>query len=550
MKRIGILLFTLLSFGVAFAADLPDNVYFRAMKDEMQRSLEQLRLEDHPAPYYISYWLTHMYDVEIEASLGALVPSLYNAQDDGYMEATVFVSVGSDQQDSLGFVDTEWGYRRAEWGLGLFNAQTFLGYGTLRQRLWWLTDRAYLQAANLYQQKQNYKQKKNILSSLPDVVPSPSAQFVEKITPWTQPDIKGIQETVRQISALGKELPFVENFTANLLFKREDRYFLNSRGSFGQYIVPWQRMKLRVTFRQSDGKTSSMNYTFWLKDDSPAEMARARQEAQNLLARVRQAYAAPDGEAYVGPVLLKPRAAAAFLEESILRDLGKSKPLLLAYADEDKGAGKWYKKRHVRASTSLLTLYDRPLQRTFEGVSLARFFPLDDEGVAAENLTLVKDGYIQDLPLTQRPLLASHRSNGHAYIASQYGPREGLTNVFVEPKLIWTDQQMEEKLLSRCRELNLPYGYILHDDSPSGDLGIERIYTADGRKETVLNLKWDGNFASPRDLRNVLAVGGKSELVSNFSDKVIITPSILLQEAELVPQEHKPHRKPFLARPK
>ncbi len=546
MKRIGILLFTLLSFGVAFAADLPDNVYFRSMKDEMQRSLEQLRLADQPTPYYMSYWLTHAHDVTIEASLGTLAPNLYDPQDDGYVETMVFVSVGSDQQDSLGFADTEWGY----YHLGLVDGSGLSGYGALRQQWWWLTNWAYVQATNLYQQKQNYKQKKNILSSLPDVVPSPSAQFVEKITPWTQPDIKGMQETVRQISALGKELPFVENFTANLLFRRNDWYFLNSRGSFAQYIDPWHRMNLTVTFRQPDGKISSADYTFWLKDDSPAEMARARQEAQNWLARVRRAYAAPDGEAYVGPVLLKPRAAASFLGKSILRDLEKSKPLLLAFADEDEGAGKWYKKRHVRASTSLLTLYDRPSQRTFEGIPLTMFFPVDGEGVAAEDLTLVKDGYIQDLPLTQRPLSASHRSNGHARVSNEYGPRENLTNVFVEPKFIWTDQQMEEKLLERCRELNLPYGYILYAEDPSGDLGIERIYTADGRKETVLNLKWDGNFASPRDLRSVLAVGGKSELASNFYKDVVITPSILLQEVELVPQEHKPHRKPFLARPK
>ena len=162
----------------------------------------------------------------------------------------------------------------------------------------------------------------------------------------------------------------------------------------------------------------------------------------------------------------------------------------------------------------------------------------------------MQHGHVKEFPLTQRPLGKNHRSNGHAQISQLYGPREDLTNVFVESTETWTDEQMEEKLLARCRELGLEYGYILHEPNPSGDLGIERIYTKDGRKETVLNLKWDGNFFTQRDLRSVLAVGGKAKLAENFYNKVIVTPSVLMSEVELVPQEHKPHRQPFISKPK
>ena len=288
----------------------------------------------------------------------------------------------------------------------------------------------------------------------------------------------------------------------------------------------------------------------WLPDVSVSEMARARQYAQDFLDRIEQAHGAKSGTAYTGPVLLKPKAAARMLDESVLKDLVNTKPLLLAYTDNDKNAGKLYQKRSVRVSTNLLSIYDRPLTRSFEGIPLARFMPVDDEGVAAQNLTLIANGFVQDFPLTQRPLNKQHRSNGHAALSRIYGPREELTNVFVEPKEQWTDAQMEEKLRDHCRELGLEYGYILHDEDPAGDLGIERIYTADGRKETILNLQWDGNFFTQRDLRSVLAVGGKKELVDNYSDVVRIVPSILLEEAELVPQEHKPHRQPFVHRPR
>ena len=532
-----------LATGWGMAATLPDNMYFRAMKDEMQRNLKQLRLKGHPNPYYISYRLEHGKRLNIAANMGALVPAVYDPRDKGSITATAFVSVGSDKQDGLGFSD-------GERSSGLPDNSVWPSYYAIRQGLWQLTDEAYLKAVDLYEKKMAYKQKKNIQDPLPSVMPSTPAQVVQLEEPSVWPDVERLKTEVEQISALGKSLPFVESFDANLYIAQWNIYYLNSRGAFTQHAYWVFRFSIEALFRQTDGKQSNKSTVMWLPDVSVSEMARARQYAQDFLDRIEQAHGAKSGTAYTGPVLLKPKAAARMLDESVLKDLVNTKPLLLAYTDNDKNAGKLYQKRSVRVSTNLLTIYDRPLTRSFEGIPLARFMPVDDEGVAAQNLTLIANGFVQDFPLTQRPLNKQHRSNGHAALSRIYGPREELTNVFVEPKEQWTDAQMEEKLRDHCRELGLEYGYILHDEDPAGDLGIERIYTADGRKETILNLQWDGNFFTQRDLRSVLAVGGKKELVDNYSDVVRIVPSILLEEAELVPQEHKPHRQPFVHRPR
>ncbi len=535
--------------GTAAANALPDNIYFRAMNDEMQRALTELRLKDHPAPYYISYWLFHDYYWEFSADMGTLVPQVYDPNDQGSWSAEVFVSVGSDQKDGLGFADAEmgsWQYNQAEMPHG-YPAP---GYDSIRHHLWQLTDRAYVQAADLYKKKLAYKQKKNISDTLPDVVPAKPASFVEDIVPFVQPDVSFMKQQVQAWSALGKTLSYMEKFEWSIKVRHKDWYFLNSRGALSQYSTPSVQVYGTAEFRQPDGKRSSAQVTWWLKDASAEQLARAQEKVQEFLGRVKQSYGAVSGEAYIGPVLLKPTAAANFMWRAVLGQMRNSKPWLLAYSDDDETAGKLYKKRSLRVSTDLLTVYDRPLARDFEGVSLSRFRPVDGEGVAAEELTLVQNGHVKDFPLTQRPLGKNHHSNGHAQIEQLYGPREDLTNVFVTPTESLSDEQMEEKLRTRCRELGLPYGYILHTPNPSGDLGIERIYTQDGRKETVLNLKWDGNFFTQRDLRSVLAVGGKMELAENYSDTVIITPSVLMSEVELVPQEHKPHRKPFIAKPK
>ena len=534
---------------VAVAKPLPDNIYFRAMNDEMQRAIKELRLKDHPDPYYIAYWLRRNYNWEVEADMGTLTPLVYDPADQGRWTAETFVSVGSDKQDGLGFSDTEpfsWQLRQAE----LPQGYPAPGYDSIRQYLWWLTDTAYVQAANLYKKKKSYKQKKNIHDTLPDVMPAKPAYFVEDIVPFVHPDVTVLQRSVKEWSSLGKTLPYMEKFRWKIDVRHTDWYYLNSRGAVAQYSYPAVWVYGTAEFRQPDGKVSTTHVTWWLKDTSEEELTRTHERVEEFLAQIKQAYGAKSGEAYVGPVLLKPGAAAQFVWNAVLSQMRNSKPWLLTYSDDDKEAGKLYKKQHLRVSTDLLTMYDRPLLREFEGITLSRFRPVDAEGVAAENLTLVQNGHVKDFPLTQRPLTKNHRSNGHAQISQLYGPREDLTNVFIEPTETWTDEQMEEKLLARCRELGLEYGYILHEPNPSGDLGIERIYTKDGRKETVLNLKWDGNFFTQRDLRSVLAVGGKAKLAENFYNKVIVTPSVLMSEVELVPQEHKPHRQPFIAKPK
>lgn len=531
------------------AVTLPDNMYFRAMNDEMQRSLAQLRLKDHPTPYYLVYQLSHFRRLNIAADMGTVAPAIYDPSAQDSILTAVFISVGSDKQDGLGFSDAEpysWNYYDAQ----LAHEFTYPSYEAIRQRLWKLTDKAYLQAADLYKKKKVYKAQKNIQDVLPDVVAEQPAQWVDDIPAFTWPDTERLQTYMQRISVLGKNLPYVEQFRANLMILQRNIYFLNSRGAVAQYQLPMYKVDVRAVFRQPDGKVANASTVLWLKDVSDPEMERALEEGQSFAARIKAAYGAKNGEAYIGPVLLKPQAASRFLSRAVLLDMQDSKPWLLSYADDDKSAGLLYKKRALRVSTDLLTMYDYPRLRQFQGVPLARFAPVDDEGVATQDLTLVENGHAKDFPLSQRPLTKGHHSNGHGFISYLYGPRERLTNIWIEPKETWTDEQMEEKLRARCRELGLEYGYILHQAEPDGDLGIERIYTADGRKETVLNLKWDGNFFTQRDLRGVLAVGGKQQLAENFDDWVVITPSVLMEEVELVPKEHKPHRKPFIAKPK
>ena len=73
MKYIlSIILFFLLA-GSLSAQNEQDQVIFKAMQDEMQRSKEQLMLPGMQKPYYLSYTLGRTHQFEVVGALGVLL---------------------------------------------------------------------------------------------------------------------------------------------------------------------------------------------------------------------------------------------------------------------------------------------------------------------------------------------------------------------------------------------------------------------------------------------------------------------------------------------
>ncbi|HYW69213.1 MAG TPA: hypothetical protein VE960_06370, partial [bacterium] len=60
---------------LALTAAAQDDVLFRAMQDELDRSMTDLRIEGMDPPYFLSYRLQDNEVVQVEARYGALVSS-------------------------------------------------------------------------------------------------------------------------------------------------------------------------------------------------------------------------------------------------------------------------------------------------------------------------------------------------------------------------------------------------------------------------------------------------------------------------------------------
>ncbi|MBP5403499.1 MAG: hypothetical protein J6Y17_00225 [Elusimicrobiaceae bacterium] len=557
MKKILYVAVLLGLFNTAGATKLPENMYFKAMKQEMDRSLKKLRHPGSPKPFYIAYKLEnlHLYPT-VAALLGASYPS---RKRDDVLSAYAWVDVGNAHQDSMGYVHDAYYAQHA------YRARRMVeipkGYEAIRQNLWQLTDQAYVFATEVFEQKQAYLRTKaaDSKTQLPDFVPQKQSSYIQEIQPAPVMDEKQLTQWVEKFSARGKQYPFLEQFYLSITPVQREVYYLNSLGGFYQVAFLSMHVQWKAKLRNKDGFKQTRTKTFWLPlgEDTEKWEEFLSDRTQEFLDDLQTIYDAIPGQNYLGPVLLASQAAGPFLESVFVKNIQNLKKLLPEDAETLEKSGSFNDKLNQRVISNVIDLYDRPDWDMYDGWPLGGFMPVDDEGVAAQTLQLTQNGKLVDLPRSSRPLEKGAHSNGHARLTPTSLPRERLTNLFVEARAPKTWEELQEELIQKCKELGLEYGYILYD-FPTGDdktlAWVQRLYV-DGKTEPVYGLQV--NDLTPRALRDIRAAGDKAFVMHTapglfkevLPTQSIISPALLLEELELSPDNKKADQKPFVPKP-
>ena len=407
-------------------------------------------------------------------------------------------------------------------------------------------------ASDAYVQKQAYKRQKALPDTLPDVTPAPQAAVFEDAGEFSLPDMKKWEETVKKLSAKGKDLSWIENFTVSFKIEREETYYLNSLG--GAYQIPFTKtdLKLKARFRNQDGYLQEAEDTIQLSGfDAPDEKA-LEEKTDAFLVDAAQMYNAYKAEAYLGPVLFRPAAAAQFVQQQFVWNVENVKPLLSNRYENDESSGLFRDKKGMRVISNVVDVIDKPLLREYQGKPLV-FMPVDDEGVPSQNLQLTSQGRLRVLPQTRRPLGENHQSNGHARMNFYTYPRESLTNTFVEPKMPLSEKELEEEFLAVCQDWELEYCYQIDVyENINGSLVNRawRVYAQDGRKVPAFGLDLRNLYS--RSLRDIIAAGDDKEVIyfqRAYGPSTIVSPSLLLEEIEILPSDVKPDKPPFIDKP-
>lgn len=206
---------------------------FKVMREEITRAKERLQIEGEARPYFISYTLADIDNVNIEADLGALTGSSRKRS----RPLTVEVRIGDYKIDNSKAekeryaFDIDIGDVIAERMLERCCAPLDDDPDKLRHLLWLATDMKYKKAIYDYKKKKSALALKEEEDERPDDFsqerPTVSVGKVFRL----KLDKKGWEEKIRGLSSHFKKYPGLVSGKVRFSAVVNNRYYLNTEGS-------------------------------------------------------------------------------------------------------------------------------------------------------------------------------------------------------------------------------------------------------------------------------------------------------------------------------
>jgi TldD protein len=532
-----------------FAGDDP---VFRAMSDELDRSMERLVIEGMDRPYFLSYLVQDNDTVEVKARYGALLSREESRERYLYVD----LRVGDQSLDNSGYIG---GWRSMGNARSRISAED--DYQALRHQIWLATDSKYKLALENLAGKKSYFQAHPVREPLDDFsAAEPLVALAEPVA--LERDLSGWEGRVELAAKTLGEFPSLQDWNVRLYAVALNKRFLNSEGSRqvkGRVITEFE---ISATTQAADGQrlTNFQRYMTAGGDELPAGDQLVG-DVRLMAVELQRMAEAERLDSYSGPVLFSLDAAAQFVTQLFAVQLSPPRKPMLAneWMSRSLPEAKLAGKLNRRVFPEFVTITDNPTRETWEGRQLAGQMLVDDEGVASRPVTLVKDGRLTGLPMGRQPTKEIKKSNGHVWASPMLWPMPTATNLFVETSepasALW------DKLRQLASDFGLEYGLLvtrLDDPRFSGSYRstymppgadeqlltapvlVYKVYVEGGRMDPVRGLVFDE--VSVRTMRDVGLMGDDPRLtnlrLASLSSMImipasIVTPSILVEEMDL-----------------
>jgi TldD protein len=519
MTAAAILLCGLSTFACAADGASGDAV-LRALREEMERSKANLKLENVPAPYYIEYRVTEIDQLEASAVFGAL----RNQQHNHGRLLRVVVRVGDYKQDSF--------FGSGEGNIDLVPSDDDVF--AIRHRIWLATDRAYKAATEALSAKQARLRQLKVDEPVDDFAKASPLEAVEPLARFSSTDFSSWLHLLEEASAQYRTDKELESFESSLRFTVENRYFLNSEGTIARSGHAHYVVSIAGSTQASDGMLLQRSHADQGNDlkDLPTREAFLKTTSR-ILETLRLLRDAPVvDEEYRGPLLFSNDAAATVVTELVEPNVLGRKPQL---GENARTTGKWSSSYKSRVLPDFINVFDDPTISTISGQPLFGNYTLDDEGVKAQRVSLIEKGQLVSYLIGRQPIRDFPASNGHGRAAPTAAPSPFPGNLVLQSTDPQADAGLKAKLIDLCRKRDLPYGLYVETMGP----GLEprllyRIWTKDAHEELVRG----GVFGDLdiRSLRSDLISAGTVPAVEDRSAPVwfsVASPALLFDELQV-----------------
>jgi hypothetical protein len=514
-----------------------DSPLMAAMQDEMRRSMAELLLEGEPRPYYIEYEINDLVSMRAVSRLGGIVDDLA----DRGRTLQVQVRVGDYAFDSSRFITQERGGGAA--ALSDVTVSLDDNYDAIRRQLWLTTDAAYKRAVNVFARKKATFQNRAVADAIPDFAREKAAEALQPIAEPIPADSEWVKRSV-ELSTVFDSIAGLEGSEVWLSETHGNRYYLNSEGTKTVNPVGSAYVRISAEAQADDGATVRdlvVNVERSL-DDLPS-MSELRAIAADVAKRTLDRRAAPLGDEYTGPVLVEGQASAELVRQTLV-------PLVLARRPADgenprfaQGQGQatpFLTRIGLRVLSNPFSVSDVPSLREYEGRPVAGAYIVDDEGVAAKDVSLVEKGRLVTLLTSRTPQKKLLQSNGHGRAGTVHAGVFQMVSAEAVPAA-----ELKPKYLELLKLQDKPFGYIVRTIAPPGEvpggggggpviLDIVKV-TPDGEEEAVRGLRF-GEVPSAA-FRDILEASAERTL-QNYRINVVgassvIAPNMIFEELEI-----------------
>lgn len=524
-----LIFFLMFVCGTISAQEKKGDLLFRAMQDEMGRSMKELSMPGMERPFFVEYVITEGKRLEVTATLGSST-SIFETPFS--RNISVRVMVGDYHRTNM----MNYEPRRFQ----NFNSTTIDdNYVQLKCELWRQTDMAYKNAAVEYSRKMALLKQKNLSpeeSDLDDYIKSNPVDNVVSTKNIVIDKVR-LNRLAEELSSIFKDYPDIDDSKVSASFNSSDFYVMNSENS----KYSFQNNNLNITTNLTcrvDGKTLNdfMIISAIQEQDLPSleEIKAQIKEFAERFISMKKAQTVKGY--YSGPVLFEGSAVASLFEQELFSGKG-------AYATRESLQGfneaTLQEKMDSKVIANEYTVKCMPFLEEYGGKKLVGHFDMDFDGIVPEKeLMLIENGILKHVIGGRIPSKYNNAPSGYF--------RKGLYLTALCPGVVdistsrGVSKDTLKKLLIRAAgENGYKYAYILRQlNTQPGSLTngpypiyLYRINVVDGSEELVRD-------AEIRDLRQgilKLVLGSSNNKIVVNTNYFTIPVTYICPDAVLLP---------------
>jgi len=531
----------------------------QALEQEMKRVFALLQQKGNPAPYFISYSVRENESIEIETSLGALRSS----QKDQSRLLDIDVRVGDYNLDNTHQLRGQRGANTSS----PFSYPVLMpidnDVDALRSVIWLETDRKYKAAVERFIQ---VKANRTIKVDEEDTSADMSRQKSETATlPLASVDmnVANWEKKLKAFSAAFNKYPEVYEGTLSISANANNDYLVNSEGTSIQHGRASWRLSIYARTKADDGMDL---YRFEAFDSHTMERLpsdeKIRQTIETMVADLKALRAAPVIDPFTGPAILSGRASGVFFHEIFGHRIE-------GHRQKSETEGQTFtKKVNQPILPDFISVVDDPTTERISDVDLNGYYKFDDDGVAAQKVTVVDKGILKNFLMSRSPISGFETSNGHGRKAPGYRTVGRQGNLIVQATNTVSDAKLRAMLIDEAKKQGKTFGLLFKDisggftltgrSSPQSfqvtPIMVYRIYV-DGRPdELVRGVDLIGTPLT--SFSKIVAAGDTLEIFNGFCGAesgyvpvAAVSPSILTTQIEVQKKTKSSERPPILPPP-